>query len=101
MARSRTPRPTADIYIRLIERLLPRLEELLAGRLQRLENKVAVHESCHRFTAQQTKRRHPVEIDLSIGSPSVVLLGARLRADQQFCRTLIHRAAAILGARLR
>lgn len=105
MARTRPRRPVAGVYIRLLERLLPRLEELLADRLNRLESKVAVHEcrygcSAALTTGKSTKRRQPVDAELAAGSPSVILLGARLRTDQQFCRTLIHRAAALLGARL-
>lgn len=96
-------RRVAGVYIRLLERLLPRLEESLASRLARLESTVAAHELAHAGPLGNARsgRRRSVEADLGIDSPSVILLGARLRADQRFCRILIHRATAILGGRLR
>lgn len=89
------------MYIHLLESLIPRLEEMLASRLQRLDSQVAVHESLH-GKANRAPRAAKCRAgsQRSASSPTVVLLGRRLSADQEYCRSLIHRTAAILGAYL-
>jgi hypothetical protein len=93
-------------YSAALERLIPRLEELLYRRLQRLETKVVKHElrdglSTSRLACKvMCKPQRAIDVDLGAGRPSVILLGARLKADQRYCRTLIQRAAAIVCAGL-
>ncbi|HVA48858.1 MAG TPA: hypothetical protein VNH11_21000 [Pirellulales bacterium] len=107
MPRSQRRPAVAATYAGVLEKLLPRLEELLCGRLQRLEAKVAVHESRHGLSAvcadsqAMMKTRCPVDADLGAGTPSVIVLGARLRSDQRYCRTLIYRVATIFRAKLK
>jgi hypothetical protein len=92
------------MYASLLERLLPRLEELLGVWLARLEAKVTTHEirydhASEDASARPQKQRRAVKADLDIGKPSVILLGARLNSDRQFCRTLMRRAAGLLRER--
>jgi hypothetical protein len=93
----------ANAYGGLLERLVPRLETLLFNRLQRLESRVARHESRYGMavSAEHSKKpRRALDVDLSAGKPSVVLLGARLKADQQFGRGLLSRVTAILRSHM-
>jgi hypothetical protein len=91
-------------YGGLLERLLPRLEGTLLRRLEQLEDRVARHEAGHGFSNAKPatpfcKTRRPAAAELSAGQASVIVLGARLRSDQRYCRALIERVAAVLRAR--
>jgi hypothetical protein len=96
----------ASAYVAMLEKLVPRLERSLYNRLERLEAKVTIHESrtiksAPRSTSNCLKKpRRPLEAELSVSQPSVILLGARLRSDREYCRHLIHSAAAIIRAGL-
>lgn len=88
-------------YATALEKLVPGLEKGLGAWLARLEAKVAVLEAGYGFASEETsdspkKTRRPVETDLDAGRPSVILLGARLKSDRRFCRTLIGRAVSIV-----
>ncbi|HVX13159.1 MAG TPA: hypothetical protein VHC22_18385 [Pirellulales bacterium] len=106
--RDRRPRSDRQLavvnaYGGLLERLVPRLETLLFNRLQRLESRVSQHESRYGMpvSAEHSKKpRRALDVDLSAGQPSVLLLGARLKADQQYGRGLLNRVTAILRGRL-
>ena len=93
-------------YGAMLQKLLPRLEELLFDRLQRLEAKLALHESRQgpsasaRMGDSSKKPRRAVATDLGIGEPSVIVLGARLQSDRRYCHALILRAAQVVRAKL-
>lgn len=94
--------PLSRVYSSAMESWIPWLEEQLFRRLQRLENKIARHElqrgqtESRRDRAAMRKPQRPVDAQPSIGRPSVVVLGARLRSDQRYCRTLIERVATVI-----
>jgi hypothetical protein len=96
--------PLSRAYASELEKWVPRLEEQLYRRLERLEVKVVKYELRQgtsqpgRTCREMRKPSRPVKADLGIGRPSVVVLGARLRSDQRYCRTLIERVAAVLRA---
>ena len=92
-------------YGALLEKLVPRLEQLLLSRLQQLEAKVAMHEvqtgQAPTSATRRTRQRRPRHLDIELGAPSVVVLGARLRADRRHCLALLERVATILGVSLK
>lgn len=91
-------------YSAVLERLIPRLEDLLYRWLERLEVRIVMYElrqglSTARPRCKAMNRpRCVVDTAMDVGRPSVVVLGARLKADQRYCRTLIKRGMAIIRA---
>lgn len=91
-------------YTSALEKWVPRLEEQLYRRLERLEVKVTSYEpqqgpsQSRPPCAAMRKPQRRVDTELGIGRPSVVVLGARLRSDQRYCRTLMERVAAVVRA---
>lgn len=105
MSRSNPQLAAAGVYGALLARIVPRLEELLASRLDRLESKIVAHEAHTELTGKPGKnnsKRPPraTAPGLSPGRPSVVVIGARLRSDQRFCWALIQRVISVIGAHL-
>ena len=94
--------PFVRAYTSVLETLIPRLEEQLSRRLERLEGNVAKYElqrsQSRRSCATMREPQRRVDPDLGAGRPSVIVLGARLRSDQRYCRTLIGRAVAVATA---
>lgn len=105
MSRSNPQLAAAGVYGALLARIVPRLEELLASRLDRLETKIVAHEAHTELTGKpgRNNSKRPLRATragLSPGRPSVVVVGARLRSDQRFCWALIQRVVSVIAATL-
>lgn len=103
MPRSAHTLAFGNAYGALLERLVPRLEQLLLGKLERLEAVVAFEESLRggrdsAISARTANRPRRAAGELDAGRPSVILLGARLKSHRKYCRKLIQRASSLVRA---
>ena len=88
-------------YCALLERVVPRLEETLYRKLERLDVKVTRHAlragfSTPRANFTATKPQRPaVRAAHAAGRTSVIVLGARLNSDKRFCQAMIRRVVGM------